>query len=398
MQTWETDHYVKATEYGDGVMRAVDSAGNDLQTYEVLKDRAAAGPFEAGDCFLFEIPAKDVSAGSFVSFDATFSVEPGAPVEWALEWKDGDCWVCAGEYKCYGPALGKKYSYTTIHEVYRLSETPSEPSLKVRLRALPGQNVPASEGETSSAFAMFVTSPFIGACVMDYGETAPRDTTRVLCVGNSFTYYNSCPQMLKELAWSQGHYIDMNVSVKGGWSMGNHLSLPTTDDLIKDGGYDVAFLQDQSQAPAKVGFDRKGNSALLESMVMMADKVRSTSEECRVIIESTWAYPGKKNGGFESVAEFYKYMGKGVGIMAKAADADVSPIRDAFRIANMERPDIMMFSKDGYHQSPYGSYLKSCVNYLMLYGERFTGSPADCGLEADKADALRNIAESVVLK
>ena len=397
-QTWETEHCVKATVCGEGVMRAVDAFGNDLPTYKVLKGRAAAGPFKAGDSFTFEVPAENVQAGSFVSFDATLSVEPGAPMNWIVEWKDGKEWVSGRKYICHGPALGKQHRYTTIHQTFRLKSSLEEPVLKVRIRAMEGETAPVSEGNETSALAMFVTSTYVGAYVMDFGTTPPKDTTKVLCIGNSFTYYNSCPLMLKQIAWSQGHYIDMSASLKGGWSMGQHLDYATTDDLVKEGGFDVVFLQDQSQGPAKVGFDRKENALVLESMVKMADKVRSTSEDCRVVIECTWAYPGKKNGGFGSVAEFYKYAGKGAKIMAKAAKAEVSPIRDAFRIANMERPDILMFSPDGYHQSTYGSYLKSCVNYLLLYGEKFNECPADCGLEPERAAALRKIAESVVFK
>ena len=96
------------------------------------------------------------------------------------------------------------------------------------------------------------------------------------------------------------------------------------------------------------------------------------------------------------MTEFYENAGKGIKVMAKAAKADVSPIRDAFRLANIERPDILLFAADGYHQSEYGSYLKSCVNYLTLFGEPFGDNPSDCGIDPKKAAALRAIAEAVV--
>ena len=397
-ETWETGHFVKATVSGEGVMKALDAVGNDLANYQVLKGRAAAGPFKAGDCFLFEVPAEYTDAGSFVSFDATLSVEPGAPMNWVVEWKDGDEWISGRKYKCYGPAIGKDYKYTTLHQTFRLKNIPENDVVYVRLRALEGDTVPAMEGRETNGNAMFVTSPYLGAYVMDYGTTPPKDTTKVLCVGNSFTYYLSCPQMLKDIAWKEGHYIDMSASLKGGWNMGQHLTYPTTEDEINLGGYDVVILQDQSQSAAQVGSDRKKHAANIANIAAMADKVRSTSEDCRIVLECTWAYAGKKNGGFSCVTEFYKNAGKGVKVLAKAAKADVSPIRDAFRMANIERPDILLVAADGYHQSVYGSYLKSCVNYLTLFGEPFGLDPSDCGLEEDKAAALRDIAEKIVLK
>lgn len=43
------------------------------------------------------------------------------------------------------------------------------------------------------------------------------------------------------------------------------------------------------------------------------------------------------------------------------------------------------------------AYLKACVNYLVLFGERFGADPADCGLNPDKAAYLRSVAEQIVL-
>ena len=394
--TWETEHYLMATASGQGVMKAVTADGGDLADYRVLNGRAAAGPFNTGDCFLFEIPAESAQAGSFVSFDATLSANPGAPMHWVVEWKDGGRWVPGRQYVCHGPALGKDHKYTTIHQTYRLKKDPEDALVSVRLRALDGAVIPPVEGVDSDAMAMFVTSPYIGAYVMDYGTVAPKDTTKVLCIGNSFTYYQSCPQMLKDIAWKEGHYLDVSASLKGGWSMGKHLTYPTTEDEIGRGGYDVVILQDQSQSAAQVGSDRKKYAENVTNTVAMAQKVRSSSEDCRLLLECTWAYAGKNNGGFGCVTEFYKNAGKGIKVMARAAKADVSPIRDAFRLANIERPDILLFADDGYHQSIYGSYLKSCVNYLVLFGEPFGENPSDCGIDPKKAAALRNIAETVV--
>lgn len=394
--TWETEHYLMATVSGQGIMKAETADGDDLADYQVLKGRAAAGPFKAGDCFLFEVPAENAAAGSFVSFDATMSANPGAPVGWIVEWKDGGRWVEGRKYACHGPALGKDHKYTTIHQTYRLKNAPEGGVVNVRLRALEGALIPSREGVDTDAKVMFVTSPYLGAYVMDYGTTPPKDTTKVLCIGNSFTYYLSCPQMLKDIAWKEGHYLDVSASLKGGWSMGKHLTYPTTDDEIARGGYDVVILQDQSQSAAQVGSDRKKYSENVANTVAMAQKVRTTSEDCRLLLECTWAYAGKKNGGFSCVTEFYKNAGKGIKVMSKAARADVSPIRDAFRMANIEHPDILLFADDGYHPSEYGSYLKSSVNYLVLFGEPFGDNPSDCGLDPKKTSALRRVAEAVV--
>jgi hypothetical protein len=205
--------------------------------------------------------------------------------------------------------------------------------------------------------------------------------------------------MLKELAWYEGHYLDVSASLKGGWTMAKHLVLPMTDDLVAEGGFDYVFLQDQSQAPAKVGKDRKEHVQLLKDMAAMADKVRIASPGCKAIVECTWAYPAKEGGGFGSYEAFYAYAKKGAKMMSKAVRGyGVSPIADAFDIVLRERPDINLYHTDNYHQSYEGSYLKSCVNYLMLFGEPFGENPADCLIDKEVAEYLRETAERVIFK
>lgn len=398
-EQWVKDHVIPATANGKGLLTAVDSEGKPLERYDVVKNRPLAGPFKAGDAYVFEVPVENAVSGAYVDFDATFSIEDGAPMNWALEIMDGGEWIEGKKFRCYGPGIGKDYRYTSAYHTFRLKNGSPDGKVRIRLRALEGDTRPVREGKEATADVLFVTTTYVGVMVNDFGTEAPKDTTKVLCLGNSFTYYCGTPVLLKEIAWSEGHYVDVSASLKGGWTMEQHLSLQTTDDLVAEGGYDYVILQDQSAAPAKVGQDRKTNAGLVASMVQMADKVRSQSPDCKAVVECTWAYTGKNNAGFESYEAFYKYGRKGAKIMAKAVgDAKVSPISKAFEIVRKERPDINLYHTDNHHQCMLGSYLKSCVNYLVLFGEPFGDNPADCLQDKDTAQYLRDVAERVVLK
>ena len=395
--TWTEKAAIKATVTGEGVLKAVDAEGRALQDCELVKGRPAFRA-EAGDCFLFEVPSEGIKPGNFIDFDATMAVDPGAPMDWIVEWLDGGRWIGGRTFRSHGPALGSNHRYTSIYQTFRLDAPSADGMVKVRLRALEGACVPATEGKEPTGYAMLVTSTYIGAYIQDFGTVQPKDTTKVLCLGNSFTYYHYCPVMLKEIAWNEGHYLDISASLKGGRTMKHHHTLEMTQDHIAEGGYDVVFLQDQSQAAAKVGQDRKEHAVLVEDMAYMAEKVRTTSPDCKIIVERTWSYPGKEHGGFGSLKAFDAYSEKGARIMAKAVgNATISPIAEAFIYCREEHPDIMLYHTDGHHQSVYGSYLKSCVNYLRLFGEPFGENPADCGIEPKKAAVLRSIAEKIVL-
>ena len=395
-KTWPQDHYIPATQNGNGRITAKDAQGNDLARYELDGDRAVAGPFKAGSYYLFEVPSDKLPAGSFVDFNATITIEDGAPMDWVLEVEDGGKWREGKTFRCYGPARGSAYRHTSLYQTFRLEEGVDD-MIRFRVRALEGYVRP-SKGAEKEGGAMFVSGSYLGALVNDFGTEAPKDTLKVLCIGNSFTYYCGTPAMLKEIAWSEGHFIDISASLKGGWTMAKHLSLETTDDMIAEGGWDYMLLQDQSLVPAKVGPDPKGMAQQIREMEAVAVKVRTLSPECKAVVENTWAYWKYDFGSFKSLDDFDKNGKKGAKILAKAVgNAEVSPIGQAFRIVRAERPDINLYHTDKHHQSVLGSYLKSCVNYLVLYGQPFGDSVSDCLLDPETAAYLRSVAERVVL-
>ena len=395
-KTWPQNHYIPATQNGNGRITAKDAQGNDLARYEIDGDRAVAGPFKAGSYYLFEVPSDKLPAGSFVDFNATITIEDGAPMDWVLEVEDGGKWREGKTFRCYGPARGSAYRHTSLYQTFRLEEG-VEDMISFRVRALEGYVRP-SKGAEKEGGAMFVSGSYLGALVNDFGTEAPKDTLKVLCIGNSFTYYCGTPAMLKEIAWSEGHFVDISASLKGGWTMAKHLSLETTDDMIAEGGWDYMLLQDQSLVPAKVGRDPKGMAQQIREMEAVAVKVRTLSPECKAVVENTWAYWKYDFGSFKSLDDFDKNGKKGAKILAKAVgNAEVSPIGQAFRIVRAERPDINLYHTDKHHQSVLGSYLKSCVNYLVLYGQPFGDSVSDCLLDPETAAYLRSVAERVVL-
>uniref|UniRef100_UPI003FEED9DF hypothetical protein n=1 Tax=Alistipes shahii TaxID=328814 RepID=UPI003FEED9DF len=236
---------------------------------------------------------------------------------------------------------------------------------------------------------------FSGSYVQNLGTAVPGDTKKVLCLGNSFSYYSNPAWMLKEIAWNEGHYLNVKGHFKGSQNFGQQLGLSFSTDAIDIGGYDYAFIQDQSQNPATYG--RDGTASIAANCTALADKIRAKSASCKVILEQTWTFSASSYGGFTDFATFENYNAKGARAMAKAAGTWISPIGEAFRIVREGSSGINLYHTDNKHQSVYGAYLKACVNYLVLYGEAFGSSPADCGIEASKAAYLRSVAEQVVL-
>lgn len=227
---------------------------------------------------------------------------------------------------------------------------------------------------------------------------AQEKTTRVICIGNSFTYFYDSNIRLEEIAASQGHSLKTKACIVGGYTFIRHLKNDDTMGTIVYNQYDYAFLQDQSQTPAVYARDPRAGRLIARDAAELAERVKCYSPDIKIYLEHTWAYPSGDCGGFGTMENFDKLLRDGAKKIAKKAHTDVSPIGEAFAIARAERPDIVLLDPDFKHQSALGTYLKSCVNYLLIYKEPFHGEVANCGNDAATCAYLRSVAERVVLK
>ena len=75
------------------------------------------------------------------------------------------------------------------------------------------------------------------------------DTTRVLFIGNSYTYANNLPLIFSNLSASGNKNTVTDISAPGGYSFENHYSNPETISKIKMGNWNFVLLQEQSQMP-----------------------------------------------------------------------------------------------------------------------------------------------------
>lgn len=246
------------------------------------------------------------------------------------------------------------------------------------------------------AFALGLAACF-GARIkfnLPEGNKKPGEIT-VLFIGNSFTYYHDSEEMLKNIFESQGISIRIGEYLKGGQTFGQHLQIPESRQAVKGATYDFAFLQDQSVNPARLIRDK--DEQVLNDFLELRRNIIMKSPDCKVILERTWSYSGKEAGGFGTKEELEKNLVKGVKMMARKGHSWISPIGEAFMLVEKEHPEIKLLGKDDKHQSPEGSYLKACVNYLVITGKKFEGEPWNGDISPEVASILRNAAERTVL-
>lgn len=379
---------------------------------------------------IFNICSDKLSKGTVIDFNATVNPTENCDNLYVLEYLDGKKWFSCDTVMFYRADDNATRQSATIMQTFRLRNT-AKHGLLLRLRPVSDskesscqttvsstskkdkstQSVPNASQQDSTPRLSLAKYGYTAEYVQNFGKGTAKDTTDILCIGNSFTYVGATPFFLKEIAWNEGHLLRIHASVKGGQTFGQHLKLPLTDFAIHADRYDYAFLQNQSQAAARYASDSTKHEQIAEDVLTLVGRVLENSPECRIVLESTWAFPSGNYGGFGSYESFDSLMESGTSMLkAKASEAYPetdfiqSPIGKTFACARHDS-DIDLYDSDKKHQSIYGAYLKACVNYLMLFGndgEGFStdsstgGTSIDCGLNHEIAAALRAIAAKIV--
>lgn len=404
--TKRTTHYLEKGHYhaskGKGEIEFVGKKA--VPTVGVRKSYPAAEGTRKGDYWLMSIPVENIKAGTTVDVWFPFLAEPSdEPHAYAFEYLDGKKWqpVYPADKKgvnCYS-TTSKKWPRMLWHSI-RLANG-AKSGVQVRLRQCDNGVAKCSLYGSTSGQAPKVA-------ILD--ERIPSDTTRILFIGNSYTYCNLYPMQLKELAWYEGHYLDCTLYFHGGYSIKKHLADHVSRETVEVGGFEYAFLQDQSISSLRIGTSADQN--VVGEMGKMVAQVKKYSPNAKCIIEMTW---GRKDGDnatkskalqdiktahpefFESYDAMQKVIIKNTTAMAQELSIGLSPVGVAWEIVRRERPDIELYVKDGSHPSDAGSYLAAAVGYLTLFKEPFKAD-TPIRLKPEVAKYLRSVAERVVLK
>ena len=347
---------------------------------------------QEGDCFILTAntgcglkKGADIDVAVYMGID-----REGGPAKWKCEYFDGRKWCGTGEEVSFTLKKYKSVNETSYVKTFTLPKKLGNKysgQVEVRLRCLETAADP-------EANVYFMHNPRVGAYLAVWPDGASK-TTRVLMLGNSFTFFGSASLALLEIAHSQGRRLDVGINVKGGQNFGQHLMLERSQQAVAAGGYEVALLQNQSQASSFYATDPVKYAYLMDDAKTLASEVRKYSPSCRLILERTWASPKENWRGFGSAEAFDEALQKGTEQLAPAMGADISPIGNAFILGR--ELGLPLYWTDDFHQNYLGAYLKACVNYLVLFGEPFTGEVSNWGQDPGQAKLCRMIAEKVVL-
>jgi hypothetical protein len=205
---------------------------------------------------------------------------------------------------------------------------------------------------------------------------AGEPPTRILFIGNSYTYFNGgIDKAVEGLAPSSR---TSRIAV-GGYTLENHWNDGFAARTIREGGWTFVVLQEQSQWPVLnresfYRFSRDFDAAIRNS-------------KAKTVLLMTWERPDSVGGGVSTtnLATAYNAAGAELG-------AEVAPVGLAFARSLLERPALTLYGPDG-HPTADGTYLAACVLYALMFrqtpvGNRYSGN----GVQKDDAAYLQGVA------
>jgi hypothetical protein len=210
--------------------------------------------------------------------------------------------------------------------------------------------------------------------------------TRLLFLGNSFTYRNGGLEMhIKKLDSSthRATIVQSNRATKGGATLKILYQQPWVHDSIHHQQYDVVILQEdipEITAHNTTSFD--------EYATLFNQEIRATG--ARSVLFMAWPYERLNWITMEQIAAAHKALGAQLQV-------PVAPVGLAFQQSLKVRPAMAMLGPDKEHATIQGTYLEACVVYATLYGrkvKKVTYFPV--GVDAEQADFLRKLAWETV--
>jgi len=169
-------------------------------------------------------------------------------------------------------------------------------------------------------------------------------------VGNSLTYWNDMPAILRNLLESGGvGPLHLEVVAFPDFGLEDHWAERTARGRIALGGWEVVILQ---QGPSAT----EGRPSLLEYSDRFAGEIEAVG--ARPALYMVWPDQSRLFD-FDGVSDSYETAARSVGGL-------LFPAGEAWRSAWDRDPNLGLYGPDGFHPSLLGSYLAALVMYEQL--------------------------------
>ncbi len=160
----------------------------------------------------------------------------------------------------------------------------------------------------------------------------------ILFIGNSHTYYNDMPRLVKRRADEEGYNCRVTMLAHPNWFLSQHVDEPEARFNILYGKYDYVVLQEHAHPFGP-------EEEFLNAAIVLNKMIREAGST--PIIYECWA---KKDE-----PELQDHMNMVHRHIAEEIGALIAPVGENWWIYKESWPDLEMYADDGQHASPAGS-------------------------------------------
>lgn len=173
---------------------------------------------------------------------------------------------------------------------------------------------------------------------------------RILFVGNSLTYTNDIPALVKKLGELDGINIEYKTIVGADYGLEDHLSEGTVQNALAVSKYDFVVIQ---QGPSALPASQINLMSVVQQYKMLCDHAKT-----KLAVYMVWP---SKSRLFDLDQVIYSYSNA-----AKKNDVIVCPAGLAWKKTWAMDSSISLYGPDGFHPDTIGSLLSAMVIYGTL--------------------------------
>jgi hypothetical protein len=218
---------------------------------------------------------------------------------------------------------------------------------------------------------------------------------RVLFVGNSFTFENSMPALVHDLASGDpgATRIFAVEYAAPGWSLRQAKKDDGLDTLLREVRWDVVVLQEKSWVLSLP--EQQWRHETYPSARRLHEKISAAG--ARTLLFMTWGYAlgDRSHEPHDTYAAMQARLADGYSKLGRDLGVQVVPAGLAWAEALRREPSLDLWADDGKHPGRRGSYLAACVFYAMLSGRDPSGSRFTAGIVPGQARLLRQVAGKI---
>jgi hypothetical protein len=215
---------------------------------------------------------------------------------------------------------------------------------------------------------LVLTARLLCALCLVVANVQAAEPIRVLFIGNSFTFFNNMPEILKVLAASHqaGPRFETRMVVAPGATLQQLWDRGEARSVIKSSRWDFVVLQEQTSLGSVFlvnGIPRITSvDGFHQAVRWFAPEIKQSGAKTILLLT-----PSHRDAPEEQAALNYAYFE-----IAREVDASVAPVGIAWQKARVGS-QAELWWWDGIHPSNRGSYLSACVLYASLTGESPVG-------------------------